>query len=355
MPAPPQPHEFEVTLIGPHVGESVVLHYRGKWFLIDSCIDRASGQPAALVYLNSLGISPQQVQLLACTHWHDDHFRGLSKLYQSYPDAEFWLSGALRKAEFFQAVEAWRGWPSGAEPHTSGLEELTKCFDLARQRDRPPNFAHHDQRLWLADDGSGELWALSPSPATVMKGHVDVSKLFPQMWALKNALRESAPNHIAVAMHFRAGPHTVILGSDLEEEGDPQTGWTAILSSTKKPPQRASLYKVSHHGSATGHHDRLWTDLLHLGPVSVLTPFTRSRLPRETDMERLRGLSSRVYVTSRMARAEVKRRGAVQKMTAGKKLSIVSGLAGVVRCRIDTSDPAANWSVEMEGSAERLK
>lgn len=349
----PDPDQLEVTLIGPNVGECVLLHFGGSWAIVDSCLDRASQKPAAQTYLESIGVQPSQVHTIACTHWHDDHFKGLGSLLEWCKGARLWMSGALRRKEFVDAIEAWRDWPEGAEPHTSGLSELAKVVDIARQRGVPPQFAHHDQRMWKAEDGAAELWSLSPSPATIMKSFDQIAKLVPADWAQKNALSDSNPNHWAVAMHFRAGQHAILLGSDLEEEGDAQTGWSAVLASQARPTETAGLYKVAHHGSETGHHPGIWATLLSPKPISILTPFTRSNLPRPLDIERLRAASSSVYLTA-LRLADNKRKGAAAKMTVLKKLRTVDGPLGRLRCRLRVSDPAGSWHVEIDGPGAKL-
>ena len=69
---PPGDDEFEVTLLGPGYGESVVLHIGGGvWILVDSC-GRADA-PAALEYLGGIGLDPALVVvLIVATHWHDE-------------------------------------------------------------------------------------------------------------------------------------------------------------------------------------------------------------------------------------------------------------------------------------------
>ncbi|MGH9875711.1 MAG: MBL fold metallo-hydrolase [Pyrinomonadaceae bacterium] len=351
---PPHQDDLEITLIGPNVGECVIIHHKSNWLLIDSCKDKTSGLPAALVYLNGLNVGPDQVKVIACSHWHDDHFKGLGQLYEAYPAAQFWMSGALAVKDFVTLVEAYRDWPAGSEPHTSGLKELTTCIDLARKRGSAPNFSTHDQRMWLAADGSAELWSLSPSSEMIRQGYQDISQLIPTAWGEKNAAAIKGPNHIAVAMHFRAGSHSVLLGSDLEEHNNPLTGWSAILASKTKPPQLASLYKVAHHGSVTAEHPGVWGNLLTDHPVSVLTPFSRSRLPRDTDIARIKAASSRVFLSSKQTDSENKRKGALGKMTASKKMRVLHGLPGVIQCRVSTSDPNAEWSVILDGLATKL-
>lgn len=76
----PGDDEFELTLFGPGYGESLVLHVGGgSWVLIDSC-GRTDG-PVALDYLRSIDVDPPEaVRMIAATHWHDDHIRGLAEL-----------------------------------------------------------------------------------------------------------------------------------------------------------------------------------------------------------------------------------------------------------------------------------
>lgn len=351
---PPLNDELEVTLIGPNVGECVLIHYQENWLIIDSCKDRATGLPAALVYLNGLNVAAGQVKIIACSHWHDDHFKGLSQLYAQYPSSKFWMSGALQNTEFISLIEAYRDWPADTEPHTSGVTELTKCIDLARAQQSAPNFAIHDQRMWRSQDGTGELWSLSPSSEMIRYGLEDIAQLMPTMWGVKNGATIRSPNHIAVAMHFRAGEHSVLLGSDLEEQGNPLTGWSAVLSSTNKPPQLASLYKVAHHGSSTAEHSGIWSDLLTVNPVSIITPFSRSRLPNDVDVNRIKGHSSEAFLSAKKSDSESKRKGAVGKMTKSKNLKVVDGLPGAIQCRINTKIANAKWSVVLEGSASQL-
>ena len=347
LQTPPHDEDLEVTLIGPNVGECVIIHYKKNWFVIDSCKDVATGQAAALTYLNGLRVAPDQVKVIACSHWHDDHFKGLGQLYSAYPSAKFWMSGALKANEFVTLVESYRDWPAENELQTSGLKELTSCIDLARQRGQAPSFASHDQRMWLASDGSAELWSLSPSSEMIRQGFQDISQLIPTAWDVKKAATIKGPNHIAVAMYFQAGTHSVLLGSDLEEHGNPLTGWSAVVASTSKPQQLASLYKVAHHGSLTAEHESIWSKLLISKPVSVLTPFSRSRLPLESDVTRIKSNSSSVFLSASQKKSEIKRKGALGKLTQSKKMRLIDELPGVIQCRVRATDSNAKWSVEL--------
>jgi glyoxylase-like metal-dependent hydrolase (beta-lactamase superfamily II) len=59
----------EVTVLGGGLGESVVVHVGdNNWLIIDSF--RRNGQPAALEYLDQIGVSPASVKAVLASHWH---------------------------------------------------------------------------------------------------------------------------------------------------------------------------------------------------------------------------------------------------------------------------------------------
>ena len=57
--------QIEVSVIGPGYGECSLIHIGdGKWIIIDSCIDNTSEKPAALAYLEGIGVNPAEAVLL---------------------------------------------------------------------------------------------------------------------------------------------------------------------------------------------------------------------------------------------------------------------------------------------------
>src|SRR5437870_4971116 len=105
--AKPDPEGFEVSLFGPGVGESVVLHLGGgEWIIVDSC--RGEHAPAAIEYLQDMGVDVAvSVKLIVATHWHNDHVRGLDDIVRRCPQAEFFCSPALFSSEFLVLAELW--------------------------------------------------------------------------------------------------------------------------------------------------------------------------------------------------------------------------------------------------------
>lgn len=50
---PPNSDQIELTLFGPGFGECIAVHFgEGRWIVVDSCIDKKTGNPAVLDYFN---------------------------------------------------------------------------------------------------------------------------------------------------------------------------------------------------------------------------------------------------------------------------------------------------------------
>ena len=102
----PRPDEIEVSLLGPGYGESVVVHMGGgEWMVVDSCTGR-DGKPAALDYLDRIGVDPRSgVKMIVATHWHDDHTRGMARMVEKCLSARFCCAAALRDKELLAVVD----------------------------------------------------------------------------------------------------------------------------------------------------------------------------------------------------------------------------------------------------------
>lgn len=351
-PTKPAFNQLEVTLIGPGYGECIVLHYGASWLVIDSC-RHLNKSAAALVYLASIGVSPEDIKLIACTHWHDDHCAGLADLLRAAINCEFVLSGALQCREFFNLISSYVNAENSV--FTSGVDEIGKAADIFFERDRVPIFARSDQVLWKSPDQIAGLHSLSPSDAMILQSYANIAKMVPSNWG---QIKRPIPteNHVSVAMVFVAGSHSVLLGSDLEEHGSVNSGWSAIIASNKRPMGKSSLYKVAHHGSETGEHAGVWTDLLLPGPTSLITPFSKlvDPLPRSGDRSRIKNKSAHALLTTDVLVKRIKRQGATAKLLAPHKVRILNPAIGAVRCRIDSDNPNAAWLIEKSSEVVSL-
>jgi hypothetical protein len=348
----PSSAEVEISVFGPGYGESIALHIgRGRWAIIDSCVLQPGSRPVALHYLAVLGVKPEEsVDLVVATHWHDDHIRGIADVFRACTSADFAISAALREREFRQLLATYEGKPFEGG---SGLTELSAIVKELANRGRPPRFAIHSRRL-LQDSNDGEIWALSPSDEDITLAIRQFAKLLPDKGSLPRA-SPVQPNRASVALWVRRQGLAVLLGADLEQTPEANTGWTAVVSSTTRPKGVASLFKVPHHGSHTAHNAAVWTDML-IEPTSVLTPWARGRryLPTDSDVDRIVTLSKVAFSTAPPARRKAELRDpAVRRTVKETTKSFLRALPDMGMVRFRSGDGKV-WTRELFGSAAEL-
>ena len=353
---PPAKDQVEVALLGPGHGESVLVHLgNGNWVVVDSCLDSTTHEPAALSYLAEIGVAPAEaVRLVIATHWHDDHIRGMAQLLEMCPNADFCMSAALGAEEFIAMVSAYD------EPHSSkcssGVREIREVNRLLQERPDPSRKAVPDRlinRLIPVDSGHGHrcvVTTLSPSDAQIDKFYAEIAALMPQVGQTMQRCPSQDPNQVAVVVWVEVGPLAILLGSDLEETRDPQSGWSVIVNSATRPQGMASVFKVAHHGSKNGHNDEVWTEMLAESPFVVLTPFRRSQLPRPTDVARITGLTPDAYSTAKVRAPKAPTRAPAVAKTLGEMGATVTKAepkTGILRLRNGGTADFETWSVEL--------
>src|SRR5262249_10260875 len=135
--------------------------------------------------------------------------------------------------------------PSGTRPDATG-----------------PKWTVGDTRHHLRLAGPGtlgaEVWTLAPPPAAVGLAFREISDVLPREGMPQRRAVILTPNRAAVVVWAQVGTAVMLLGADLEDGGGPTLGWRAIVNSTARPQQRASAFKVAHHGSSNGHNEDVW-------------------------------------------------------------------------------------------------
>jgi hypothetical protein len=346
----------------------VVIHAcDNEWIVVDSCIDSTTGNAAALDYLSSIGVdAAAAVKLVIATHWHDDHIRGMSQVAQACTSAVFACSVALTRQEFLEVADFYSRRPISVD--APGPSEILQTLATLRARRHVPKRAIADRPLLKMFDVDGkvkwEVTALSPVDAEVERFIAGMSTLLPSPDAApttKSRLPNPAPNDLSVAAWLTVGDVRILLGADLEEHGVAARGWSAVLASNTRPP--ASFFKISHHGSVTGHHNGIWSDMLTQNPTAALTPWTlgASQLPLASDVARIRGLTSNGYSSSRLTAPGLQALpSAVVKIfhEANVKIRTAQPPTGFVRFRTPQCPPAAppsNWTLVAAENAVQLR
>ena len=302
----PNPNEIEITVFGPGYGECIVIHVgSGKWAIVDSCLDDVL-EPASLTYLAKIGVSADKdVISVSASHWHDDHVRGLAKTVETCCSARLSIGGALQSTEFVAFLQAHEDQP--VQTLDRGGTELLKCLRLVVESGRAVKPLHEDTIVFdfdssqMAHNLPVELRALSPSGIQYTDFLRRISR-FPHahQGQPKGRIAEPSRNDLSVAMLLTVGNETVLLGGDLEQLSSPQKGWKAVVNARRGRRPRAQFFKVPHHGSYNAHNEDVWSEMLAEEVFSVVTPWTRGahRLPKDSDLARLRDLSKVCYLTS---------------------------------------------------------
>ena len=366
----PTSDQIEITVLGPGFGECVLIHVgNGHWVIVDSCVDTRTKQNAALKYLRDIGVDPAtSVRLIIATHWHDDHVRGISGLVEACRASRFCCSSALTSQEFLRTII-----PYEHRKIMSGPSGVTEIFAVMECLSGRKNGGVQRQRVWAGsnrrimkldanDTGHGrpcEVWALSPSDKQIDKFHLELTRLMPQIKETKGRATLQRPNQLAVVSWVQIGELALLLGSDLEETSDPETGWSVIVSNTERPGGRASILKVPHHGSSNAHNNDVWANMLVSAPFAVLAPYHLggSFLPTHSDAKRITERTSEAYCSSRRGPPRAKRRDvaverAIREM--GARLKNIEGVTGRVTLRNGGTADWGSWHVSLSDEACRL-
>lgn len=356
----------EITLIGTGggYGESMVLHLGDNiWFVIDSCINPKSGKSLPLEYLRNIGVNiAQDVKLILCTHWHDDHIRGMSELIKECESAEFGFAEVTDRKKFLQFVTLDYQKLKDSSISDSSTREFNESLEIIRNRKSPIVIAKENTTLksFIITGGvRSKIAALSPSDSTILKFHHEISNLITAYGAPRIKLPIDKPNAKSVVLLISMGNHSALLGSDLEVSLDDSEGWVNILDRCTVLDNKASLFKISHHGSENGFHQRVFDELLVDKPITKLTPWNKKdKLPNIIMLQKYISLSSALYMTSPViTQPKIKKRDKETQKLIDRfdiKLEEISFTYGLVRNRIDITNENDKWSTEVHESGFKL-
>ena len=367
---PPSQDEIEISIFGPGYGESIVIHAgANKWILADSCINKKSDIPTPIKYLHDIQIDIKNaVKLLASTHWHDDHVRGISKILTECESASFIMSKALGVKEFLKFVSLYKNDPV---TQSSGLDEMAKVIQILEQRKLSDSqspivkLAAMDRLLFQEVIKINEknveikVTSLSPSDGTELKSLEILRKLFEGLENKKKVIPSSNPNHTSVVLWIEVGANKILLGADLEKTNDSNTGWSVILSDSTTVNGQANFYKIPHHGSENAHSDEVWSNLFIDDIFCALTPYNRGKkpLPSFEDIDRIIECTPNAFATAptRIKKHKFKEsvvNKSVRRST--RRVSSTLGGWGHIRMRKKINDGSNTWQIEMFGDAYKL-
>jgi hypothetical protein len=360
----PEKDIFEISLLGTGggYGESIVLHLgNNNWIVVDSCINPYTKECLPLIYLRSKGVDlVKDVKLIICTHWHDDHILGISNLFESCKSAGFCMARTTDTKKFLQFV--------GLDFHKSKVDvsasstiEISKCFDIVKERKLNLKGAEQDKLLWSSNQNKiiSRIFALSPSDFIINSFESEISTLITEYGTSNRKIVLQTPNEKSVALYISVNNHSIILGSDLEVSKSNDKGWLCILDHCHCIDNKSSLFKIPHHGSKNGYHERIWSQLLKPNPIAKLTPYSIGRKLPNTDMiDIFKNHTDNLYITSKvtLSKDAKKRERSISKAINkfNDSLREVKFSFGVVCCSLDVLNDESTWSVNLIGDALKI-
>lgn len=276
-----------------------MVHYGdGRWFTVDSCLAEG-GRPAALVYLEALGLAPNDVVThTVVTHPDADHIGGIQELYETCSNSRLVCSALLAEKDMasYLAIAAKRE-PDGI---TADQKQLIAILKLARARSPHYGPIYVKEDVTVFREQNLLLSGLSPSNGKFQSFLTRVAVKTAEMKRDPVKPVTLSPNAVSAALLLELPNAVVLLGADLEEA--PGQGWTTIMASSSnyRASKPVTIFKIAHHGSPNADHPPLWAAMRD--PVGLLAPFNygRNKLPSESDVSRILGVAPNSYATSKI-------------------------------------------------------
>jgi hypothetical protein len=241
--------------------------------------------------------------MVLATHWHDDHIRGMARQLRACANARFCTSSALTRNEFVATILQYNsrhGIVAG-----SGATEMCHVLQILKSRigaSTPIRASPARPVLTVpaAESGHGvetKIITLSPSDKQFDKFLASLGAIAPMPLKAKRRMADQNPNDLSVVTLLAIGDQGILLGADLEENGDQELGWSAVVKLGQHP--KADIFKVPHHGSQNAHYSAVWDEMLGTNPIAIVTPWSKNRgLPTAFDVVRLASQTHNGFITS---------------------------------------------------------
>ncbi|MDX1760621.1 MAG: MBL fold metallo-hydrolase [Christiangramia sp.] len=362
----PEDDEIEITLIGTGggYGEAVVIKFNiNEWAIIDSCVNPSTKEPLTTEYLSRLGVDLSQVKFVLCTHWHDDHIRGLSKVLEKCTSAQFCMPHVNDRQKFLEYVNL--DCAKIKKGSIASFQEFKKCLEVVRGREKQLKRLKADlvicQRELELNCGSKfpiELYSLSPSESVIEHFDKELSQLFAAYKLNQKSIPERSANNKSAVIYFKYGTFTAVLGADLEVSPNSNEGWLDIKNNSEVRNGKSVIYKIPHHGSSNGYDEEIYTDMFEYNAILKLSPWNRhTKLPQTEMLQKYKEHSDKLYITSSLAisskpKTRDKNTNKLVKLFS-RKLSEIKFDEGIVRTRHSLKKPE-NIKTETFGSAFRV-
>lgn len=331
LKTPPKNNEIELTVFGRGFGECIVLHCGNNEFVVvDSFLNSETRNPIALDYLDAIGLSYSSIKEVIITHWHQDHISGISSIMDhASPSVKVVLSPIIREKEF-------NNWLCcGLQMKSTNTKEFEKVMSFIGTNSKRIKYAGQSKRIYGNDElGNSSIYSLSPQDEE-MYSYLKKLILPEYGQEIPYDLPDDNLLSIVLMMETKNGDG-ILLGGDMENRDDESKGWEAVINNYEYSNIKSSVFKVPHHGSETGHNERIWQEMLRPSPISIITSFNKSgQLPKEKDILRVKALSKAVYIIGKDMKRDKELMQVAQKRNMNVKVLAIPSEIGMVRYRKD--------------------
>lgn len=330
---------IELIVFGKGYGESILLHIKEKWIVVDSFLEPKSHTPVALKYLFDKGYGIEDIVGIICTHWDNDHVSGISQIIEQHSDGlAVCLPIVYNDRRFFEYVEF------NSDEKLNITSEFLRVLKLIKKKNVQRLYALSGRELFGKELNNPEICIKALSPNDNQYTAFLESITVPE----KGQIKRSIPldeNKISVVTYIKTCIDSILLGGDMENSPD---GWDSICNCFVD--NKCHVFKIPHHGSKTGHNSNVWRDMVDK-PIAIITRFNPKSLPTVEMLERIAKESSVVYVVGpepKRDRDTIKRVKKFDDFGTIKSMSMIDYDYGYVKLSKTCND--SDWTIEMYGA-----
>lgn len=327
---PPKNDDIEFTVFGRGYGECILIKYSENDYAVIDCFRNTDEQkkPIIIDYFEWIGESLDKIKCIVVTHWHQDHISGISELVKSSKNATIALSPIIANEQFLNCIADIRE----KKKSKTSVDDFYEIIDMITTGER--EYVAAMNKIVICEENSSNsdhniIKALAPQQNELI---INIKNLNSKI--LDNRITYDVPdnNELSVVLLFKYDNHRILLGGDMENNSGNAFGWDGIVKNYKEP--KSDIYKVAHHGSKTGDHDKIWTDLLEKLPVSILTTFNRGTgIPNEDDINRLMEYSKKLFIVGKQGKNNRELVKLLRKVNQGISIKTIPQNIGIVRYR----------------------
>lgn len=286
-----------VVLGGDHgFGESIVIIFpNGSIGIIDSFTSSKTGNPLAIDYLEENDLNFEQVDFVMLTHFHQDHYTGISQILEKCKQARFFCPNIVSLKSFQFLAES----QANIKSHFNFFTEWKRIIDeLKGSRRKIISISAQSEKI--LDTADFSVYVVSPS--------IETRSFFDEKYKRAiQALSISPGQQVEIKGEYNLQSAVVIVdmkyvqclfGADLEYYSkSEELGWQSVYNHEKFKNRTFRFFKVPHHGSDNAFNATDWKEFLSEESILTITPY-KSTLPKPKEISGIRALFNQSYITS---------------------------------------------------------